>query len=367
MREFDVTVGAEASRVQIGRGLLDGLGEKISEFTDQEERALIAVDEAILTTHGVRAQASLAGSFTTTAVAVEAREEAKVVAAVESLWDAMLQCGVSRGGVVVGMGGGITGDVVGFAAASWMRGVRLVLVPTTLLAMVDASIGGKTGINVPLPDGGLGKNLAGAFWPAELVVCDIETLETLDDREFRCGLAECVKHAVIDGPESFAQLSNDLELILARDLDAVEELVARSIAIKANIVGEDPREGGSRALLNLGHTFAHALESRRELGLLHGEAVAIGLMAACAAAKEIGFGEGELAEPIGDALKRAGLPVRLSCEVDLTTLRASMGLDKKASAGRVRLVLPKAIGSVEILESPGEEAIQAGLKAIACR
>lgn len=365
MREFEVKVGTESSQVLIGRGIIDGLGDRVAALIDGQEKALFAVDSAILKTHGARAEVSLNRHFDCSAVSVEANEGAKVVSEVEALWDAMVDCGVRRGGVVVGMGGGITGDVVGFAAASWMRGVPLVLVPTTLLAMVDASIGGKTGINVPLPDGGLGKNLAGAFWPAKLIVNDIETLETLDDREFRCGLAECVKHAVIDGPESFAQLMEDLKPILDRDVDAVEELVARSSAIKARIVEEDPREGGSRALLNLGHTFGHALESRRELGLLHGEAVAIGLMASCAASAAIGLAKGDLAATIGEALTRAGLPLKISQSLDLNTLKAAMGLDKKTRGGRMRLVLPETIGSVQVVDDPGDDAVEAGLRAIA--
>ena len=365
MREFDVKVGTAASRVMIGRDLLETLGEKLSMFADTTEHALLAVDSAILRSHGARAQTSMEARFSSSTAPVQAQEDAKIARAVEELWEALRCGGVGRGGVVVGMGGGITGDVVGFAAASWMRGVKLVLVPTTLLAMVDASIGGKTGINVPLPNGGLGKNLAGAFWPAELVLCDIETLGTLEDREFRCGLAECVKHAVIDGPQSFAQLQDDMDSILARDPEILEELVARSIAIKCSIVEEDPRESGKRALLNLGHTFAHALESRPELGLLHGEAVSLGLMAACAASRELGMAGDDLGESIHGLLRRAGLPVVLDRSVPADSLRSAMAMDKKASVGRTHLVLPRAIGKVELVMDPGEGAIAAGLEAIA--
>jgi len=364
MHEFQVKVGATTTRVLIGRGLLARLNEEIEGFASSRERSLLAVDSAVVQDHGAIALASMQQGGECALVPVEASEEAKVIRTVAALWDSLREHGVARGGLVIGMGGGITGDVVGFAAATWMRGVELVLVPTTLLAMVDASIGGKTGINVPLPGGALGKNLAGSFWPARLVVCDIDTLQTLGEREFRCGLAECVKHAIIDGPDAATQLMAEIDNILARDPDALETLVARSSAIKASIVESDPRESGARALLNLGHTFGHALESRRELELMHGEAVSLGLVAACAASREMGMAGEDLGVYVGEILGRCGLPRRLPASVSRDDLRVAMGMDKKASHGRVRLVLPTELGSVKLVTEPTEAAIEAGLDAI---
>ena len=365
MREYAVQVGGEVSQVVVGRGLLGRLGELIASNSEASNvpATFLAVDSAIGESHGRTALAGLGDAACGSAM-VEARESAKVTSSVESLWDEMMAAGVDRKGLVVGLGGGIVGDVVGFAAASWMRGVQLVLAPSTLLAMVDASIGGKTGVNVRLPDGGLGKNLAGAFWPARLIVSDIDTLSTLDDRDFRCGLAECVKHAVLDGEEAMERLDGELEQVCARDPDALEELVARSGRIKCAVVERDPREAGGRALLNLGHTYAHALESREELDLRHGEAVAIGLMSACAAAVEAGAGDPKLGDRVGELLGRAGLPIRLADGGPLEALRSGMQLDKKRVQGRIQLILPYAAGDVQIVDGPPEAVIEAGWRAV---
>jgi 3-dehydroquinate synthase len=325
----------------------------------------LCVDEAIAATHGTQALDGLAARFRVASCSVNATESMKTAPTVERLWEAMRTSGIDRSGIVVAMGGGIVGDVAGFAAASWLRGVELVLVPTTLLAMVDASIGGKTGINVPIDDGGLGKNLAGAFWPARLIVADIGVLDSLPDREFRCGLAESIKHAMIDSEEAFATLDAALPAILARDHDAIEALVVRSSGIKAAIVEGDPLERGDRALLNLGHTFAHAFEARHDLGLLHGEAVAIGLVAACAAAEGAGLAPAELGHSLRAMLSRAGLPTRLPRPVDHALLRAAMGVDKKRRGGQLRLVLPRAIGDIRIVDRPEEAFVEAGLLAVA--
>ncbi|MCH2161641.1 MAG: 3-dehydroquinate synthase [Phycisphaerales bacterium] len=365
MRDYTVQVGGEQSRVVVGRGLLPGLGALITSTLESADppASFLAIDSTIREPHGALAMAGL-GAMACGSAEVDARESAKVTATVESLWDAMLKAGLDRRGLVVGLGGGIVGDVVGFAAASWMRGVQLVLVPTTLLAMVDASIGGKTGVNVRLPDGGLGKNLAGAFWPARLIVSDIDTLSTLDDRDFRCGLAECVKHAVLDGEEAMERLDGELDSVLARDPETLEELVARSGQVKCAVVERDPREAGGRALLNLGHTYAHALESREELDLRHGEAVAIGLMAACGAAKAAGLGDGRLAGRVETLLERAGLPVRLADGGSLAVLRAGMQLDKKRVGGRLQLILPVEAGDVRVVDAPAETVIEEGWRAV---
>ena len=273
---------------------------------------------------------------------------------VESIWDAMLKDGYDRQGLVIAVGGGLTGDVGGFAAATYLRGVPVVQVPTTLLAMVDASIGGKTGINVPVvqQDGGsmLGKNLAGSFWQPALVVADVSTLKTLDDRQLRCGLAECMKHGMLGHPEVISCIQENSEAIFARDEDVLVSLVSQSVAIKAQVVAQDEREQGSRALLNLGHTFAHAIEPMSELDLYHGEAVAIGLCAACSCGEALGMIDAEYADDIRTLLAEIGLPTRLPMPIELENALNLMAKDKKVEQAQIRLVLPTQDGATVVDE-----------------
>jgi len=297
---------------------------------------------------------------------VQATESNKSIETIVRGWDQLAEAGVDRKGLVFGLGGGIVCDLAGYLAASWMRGIRLVLAPTTLLAMVDAGLGGKTGINRPLPGGGLGKNLVGAFWPARLVICDTDTLETLGEREFRSGLAECVKHGIIEGEETLAALDADLPGVLARDPEAMPRFVTRSASVKAEVVRRDFREGGERALLNLGHTYAHAIESRVEFGLLHGEAVSIGLVAASSASEAAGLASPGLAARVAAILRTCGLPTSLpgGGEELAASLRGAMQLDKKNSGGRLTLVLPASPGDCRIVTDPDEGIVQAGWSAV---
>ncbi len=362
-----------STTVLVGRGLLPKAGDLIAEAIDRgtEVRSFVAVDPGpegvIEATHLPPLLTGLERLGETPTSRVEASELAKAMSGVESLWDRMLESGIDRRSVVVAMGGGIACDVVGYAASGWMRGVDLVLCPTTLLGMVDAAIGGKTGVNRRLPSGGLGKNLVGAFWPARLVICDCDTLRTLGDREFRSGLAECVKHAIIDGSDALASLERELPDVLGRDPDVLSRFIDRSAGVKIGIVERDPREAGERALLNLGHTYAHALESRTDLGLVHGEAVAIGLVAACRASVAAGLrSESSMEDRIRAVLGAAGLPTGVSGvgSGDLDGLMAAMRVDKKASHGRIRLVLPRDVGDVVVVEDPGDAVVRAGWDAV---
>ncbi len=362
-----------STTVLVGRGLLPRAGDLITGAIGRETdiRAFVGVDPGpggvVEATHLPSLIGGLEGVGDVVTSTVEVSEPAKSMPGVEALWDRMLEAGVDRRSVVVALGGGIACDVVGFAASGWMRGVDLVLCPTTLLGMVDAAIGGKTGVNRRLPSGGLGKNLVGAFWPARLVICDCDVLRTLGDREFRSGLAECVKHAIIDGPDALSSLERELPGVLERDPDVLARFIDRSAGVKIGIVERDPREAGDRAFLNLGHTYAHALESRTELGLAHGEAVAIGLVAACRAAVAAGLQSGSAMEDrIRALLAEAGLPtaVRGIGAADLDGLTAAMRVDKKASHGRIRLVLPRDIGDVVVVDDPGDSVVRAGWAAV---
>jgi 3-dehydroquinate synthase len=270
-----------------------------------------------------------------------------------------------------------------------LRGVPLVHVPTTLLAMVDAAIGGKTGVNFPLPaSSDLGKNLIGALWQPKTVLCDPKALATLPPREFACGLAECVKHAIIaDAPLLHWLHRNAREIVTpAVALSKAEELIARCAAIKAAIVAEDEREHGRRALLNLGHTFGHALESISALGLRHGEAVALGLIAAVDVSRSTQRLSSEAASLIRETLERCSLPITLATgglpdrtavpdhwsraawlapeSVTIDRLMSAMAFDKKVAGGRLRLVLPCEIGRVLLVDSVPEPVIRQAWRAL---
>ena len=351
----------------IERGAVARLGERLArEGVPVAGRAVVlVVDEAVRTTHGARASAALSAvGATPIVVSLIATERAKSMRAVEQVWAEALAGGADRGSLVIALGGGLIGDLAGFAAATYLRGIDLVQVPTTLLAMVDASIGGKTGVNIELPGGGLGKNLAGSFWQPAITIADADTLSTLPRRELCAGLAECAKHAVIAGEAAFEALERDAMALAAGDPAAIDRLLPASAAVKVGIVSRDPFEKGERALLNLGHTFGHAIETIPSLDLLHGEAVAIGMVAACRTSVACGGLQPATADRIAGLLAALQLPTRLPGSVPAAEIRRRMGFDKKVAAGVLRLVLPRALGAVEVVAGVPEDAIAAGLASI---
>ncbi len=336
--------------VSIGLGLLNEVGAMTAALTSGRH-AMLVVDHNVYMSHGPTVERSLeSAGFDFSTVHLTADESHKMLGSVVAIYESMLDAGLDRNCPVVALGGGIIGDTAGFAAASYMRGVPLIQVPTTLLAMVDAAVGGKTGVNFPLPDGGLGKNLIGAFWQPRAVIADPQTLRTLNKRDFRCGLAECIKCGLIADVSLLDFLEANVERMLALDMVLLSELIQRSVRIKCEIVEKDERESGLRALLNLGHTFAHAIESVEELQLRHGEAVAIGMMAAGRCAVETGRVDEDYLDRVGAILDACGLPRRLPRATDLERLLRAMKYDKKACGGRMRLVLPTAMGRVEVVE-----------------
>lgn len=273
------------------------------------------------------------------------REKSKNLDTVERLNRALVRAGADRGALLVAMGGGVVGDVAGFAAASYMRGVALVHIPTTLVAQVDSSIGGKTGVNLPE-----GKNLVGAFYPPRLIVTDAELLATLPEREYRSGLYEVVKYGIISDPELFNVLERAGGRVLRRDAKLLDWMVLRCARQKARIVGADEKEGGLRRILNFGHTIGHALEAAAGYGRIwHGEAVGWGMLAAIEIARRGGR------VGAADANRMRRLILSLGPLPSLPRRRASiaahLGSDKKTRAGRLRWVLPRRIGKVEITEA----------------
>ena len=264
-------------------------------------------------------------------------ESHKTIDTVQRLWEAYLQAGLERSSTVLSLGGGVVGDLAGFSAATYLRGVAWVNLPTTLLAMVDAGLGGKTGADLPQ-----GKNLVGAFHPPRLVLAAPAMLATLPEPELRSGMAEVVKHGVIGDPRLFDLCSKGWSAIQA-DLDQV---VRRGMAVKIQVIVDDPYERGRRAALNLGHTFGHALEQVSGYRLRHGEGVAIGMVAAARLAERLGVGTPGVAGEIQGALQGLGLPVEIPADLDRGRILQAMGVDKKKQGGRVRFVLPVRVGEV---------------------
>ncbi len=273
-------------------------------------------------------------------------ESAKNLRSVEHLTRSLCRAGADRKSLLVAVGGGVVGDVAGFAAAAYLRGVKLAHIPTTLVAQVDSSIGGKTGVNLPE-----GKNLVGAFYPPQLVLTDPELLRTLSDREFRGGLAEVIKHAIIADAEMFALLEKDMEKVLRRDRHLLSLLIPRNVAIKARVVSRDEHESGIREILNYGHTFAHALESVTNYRRYqHGEAVAWGMIAAAFLGHELGLTRAEDVSRIVVLIRRLG-PLPPWPHVSSTALLNAMRSDKKTRAGILRFVLSPRIGEARTYDT----------------
>ena len=269
-------------------------------------------------------------------------ERHKTLETLGRVYDTLLPHRLERGTPLVALGGGVTTDLGGFAAATLLRGLPFVPVPTSLLAMVDASVGGKTGVNHAA-----GKNLIGAFHAPHAVVIDPATLVTLPDRELRNGLAECIKHDVIRDADHFDAMFDAMPQYLAKDVPALTDLVRHNVAIKARVVASDPFEKGERAHLNLGHTFGHAIEKVTKFGVAHGEAVAVGTVCACRASAALGLMSSDEAERVTALIALAGLPTG-GIDADADALIAAMASDKKVSGGRVRFVLPTRIGGATL-------------------
>jgi len=269
------------------------------------------------------------------------------------VFDALAELKANRDACVIALGGGVIGDLAGFAAACWMRGVDFLQIPTTLLAQVDSSVGGKTGVNLAA-----GKNLVGAFHQPRAVVVDTDTLDSLPAREYRSGLAEVVKYGAIGDAAFFAWLEREADALAARDAGAVAEAIERSCRHKAGVVARDEREDGERALLNFGHTFGHALETAGGYGqLLHGEAVAIGMVLAAALSADLGLAPAADAQRLQRLLERLELATALPAGSDAQALLQLMYLDKKNLSGQLRLILWRGIGAAEIVAAVADTAI----------
>jgi len=318
-------------------------------------KVILVSDAAIARLHAEPVVRSLGqAGFDIAQVAVPDGEQGKRLDIVSGLWDRLLDAGSDRTSTVVALGGGAVGDVAGFAAATYMRGMNLVQVPTTLLAQVDASIGGKTAIDHPR-----GKNLIGAFHQPRIVIVDPATLTTLPEREFRSGLAEVIKHGIVLDADYFADLETSIPALLDRDLATLERVVAGSCRLKARVVERDEQEAELRWVLNYGHTVGHALEAATSFRRwAHGEAVSLGIAAEARLAERLGIGSPATTERQLRLLSAVGLPVN-GLQVDPATVVEAMSRDKKSRDGRVPFVLAPEIGSFRIVpEVPTDIVLQ---------
>jgi 3-dehydroquinate synthase len=358
-RRVRVDLGSQASRgydVLVGEGTLAGLPSLLESVCPAHRYVLIS-DDRVAGLHAAGVEAGLrdAGARVDT-LTFPAGEANKSRESWARLSDEMFAADVGRDAAVLALGGGVTGDLAGFVAATYMRGLPLVQLPTSLLAMIDSSVGGKTGVDTPA-----GKNLIGAFMQPAVVVADIATLSTLPVGELKAGMVEAVKHGAIADAAYFQSIAMDLPSLVALDRARVGDLVLRSVEIKAHVVGLDEREGGQRKTLNFGHTIGHAVEALSGFRLLHGEAIAIGMVVEAGIGESVGVTERGTREAVGDLLRRLGMPVEVPTEMSAEAVLAATRSDKKARKGRVEYSLLERLGSASAAEGrwahPIEDAV----------
>ncbi len=348
--EFSGSAGRDHSYdITVGRNILGDVGQQLAAAGCR--RAVLISDAAVAASHAKRVLAGLqSASVNTLTLTVPSGEASKAVSEAARLWEALAEAAVDRQTHIVAIGGGVVGDLAGFVAATYVRGLAVWQVPTTLVAQVDSAIGGKTGINLPT-----GKNLVGCFWQPQGVFSDIDTLATLPDRERRSGLAEVVKYGMIRDEPFFSWLEAHTAEINAADPSALHHIILTSSRHKADVVSQDEHEtSGLRAILNYGHTFAHAFESATGYGqFLHGEAVSLGMAAAARLACRLGRIDHEIVQRQDRLLTALSLPINVSEVVSgLSTdnLLSIMRRDKKAISGQLRFVLPNRLGHVELVD-----------------
>ena len=352
--ELNVELGARRYPIRIGAGLLDDASQWRALLPGRQ--VLIVSNEIVARLYLERVCAGLHDATLSTSILPDG-EAHKTLDCTARIFAALAAMQASRDACIIALGGGVIGDLGGFAAACWMRGIACVQMPTTLLAMVDSSVGGKTGVNLPQ-----GKNLVGAFHQPRAVIADTDTLATLPERELRAGFAEVIKYAALGDAEFFSWLETHADALLAREPATLAHAIATCCRHKAAIVARDETEQGERALLNFGHTFGHALETVRGHGtLLHGEAVAIGMVVAARLSTRLGMAAAVDTERLATLLARFGLPTAIPVGTDIDALLKAMQLDKKNLSGKLRLVVWHGIGRAEIVDGVDAAAVLAVL------
>lgn len=346
VRIVRVELGARSYLVRIGAGVLSEIGGQLRGLFPQSRSlgAAVITDENVGPAYAQRVIDSMRrAGYHVHLVTVPPGDATKSLAHAARLYDELAEARIERGSPLVALGGGMVGDLTGFVAATWLRGVPFIQCPTTVEADVDASVGGKTGVNHPS-----GKNLIGAFYQPRLVLMDVATLDTLTDRDFRAGLSESIKHGAIRDASFLDWHEKNAARILSRDRDIMGELLERNVRIKAEVVTADERESGLRAILNFGHTIGHAVESLLHYEWRHGESVSVGMVAAARIAAHRGVASTETAERLRGLLQTLRLPVEIPSDLPAADILRLTRMDKKVAEGRVRFVLVPAFGSTVI-------------------
>jgi len=341
MREISINLGENSYQICIGNGILSDLGERLKTL-NIGETCIVVTNPIVNNLFGSKVVGSLEeNNFHTIVLEIPDGEKYKSLKTANMLYDRLLSCGVDRKSCIISLGGGVIGDLAGFVAATYMRGIPFVQVPTTLLAQLDSSVGGKTAVNHSK-----GKNLIGAFYQPKLVWIDIKTLKTLPKRELKTGLAEAIKYAMISDEKLFDYLKNNIHCVKKLDRTVLKHIITECCRIKADIVEKDEKENGLRTILNYGHTFGHALETLTNYKFRHGEAVAIGMICAADTSKKMAKINEENVSEQENLIRSAGLPTKIEQKISARTIVRIMQLDKKMLNGRMRMVLPRAIGQV---------------------
>lgn len=345
--------------IHIGQGLLADAGAFIAQ-RNNTSHVVVITDDNVDGLHADRVADQLVeAGLEVNVMVIDAGERSKDVEVAAELWETMLAEGTDRKSAVLAVGGGVVGDLAGWVAASYARGLAFFQAPTTLLAQVDSSVGGKVGVNLPGA-----KNMVGAFWQPHGVLIDVDVLSTLSDRDYRAGLAEVIKYGVIMDADFFAQLEQQADAINARDAQTLIGVIAHSCRLKADVVEADEREeSGRRAILNYGHTFGHALEAATGYeSLLHGEGVAIGMVCASRLAESLGMIDAEATRRQTALLEKVGLPTTLPAEIDPVEIESLMWRDKKVQHGQLRFVLPTRIGEVQLVDAPKQDDVVSAMR-----
>lgn len=359
---INVNLPQQSYEIAIAPGTLSQLGDYMGKLK-LGKKVLVVSNPTVFSLYGQTVVASLeASGFYVSTCILSDGEQYKNLESIQEIYDKAIENRLERSATMVALGGGVIGDMTGFAAATWLRGINFVQVPTTLLAMVDSSIGGKTGVNHPK-----GKNLIGAFYQPQFVLIDPQVLQSLPKREFRAGMAEVIKYGVIWDGTFFNQMeaSSGLDCIESISPELLETILKLSCQAKADVVGKDEKEAGLRAILNYGHTIGHAVESLTGYTqVIHGEAVGIGMVAAGQIAAELGMWTHQETERQNNIIAKAALPTQLPQGLDIEAIIDALQVDKKVQAGKVRFILPTQIGAVKITDQVPSDTIRKVLQEI---
>lgn len=351
-QQIQVDLGERSYPIYIGQSLMSD-SETLSRYL-LKKRILIVTNETVAPLYLKQVQDTMASFGEISSVILPDGEQFKDLTHLDSIFTALLQRNYGRDSVLVALGGGVIGDMTGFAAACYQRGIDFIQIPTTLLSQVDSSVGGKTAVNHPL-----GKNMIGAFYQPQIVIIDTECLQTLPAREFAAGMAEVIKYGIMWDADFFRWLENNVQSLKSLDTQALVYAISRCCEIKADVVSQDETEQGVRALLNLGHTFGHAIEAEMGYGnWLHGEAVAAGTVLAAQTAKSLGLIDESIVCRIVQLLQAFDLPVKAPESMNFDSFIQHMRRDKKVLGGQIRLVLPTAIGRAEVFSQVSESTLE---------